>query len=88
LFERKCGADVLIPNFLGAELSFSTVPNCLFQRVPICLGAELSCFPTVYRIEIIWLKEELIMLEIVQFDCLLKEELITQSMFSLQKILF
>ena len=23
---------VLIPNFLGAELSFSTVPNCLFQR--------------------------------------------------------
>ena len=30
---------VLIPNFLGAELSFSTVPNCLFST-----GAELSCF--------------------------------------------
>ena len=40
---------VLIPNFLGAELSFSTVPNCLFQRVPKCLVAELSCFQRARR---------------------------------------
>jgi hypothetical protein len=32
---------VLIPNFLGAELSFSTVPKCLFQRVPNCLVSVL-----------------------------------------------
>jgi hypothetical protein len=37
LFERKCGADF---SWYWTFL----VPNCLFQRVPKCLGAELSCF--------------------------------------------
>jgi hypothetical protein len=37
LFERKCGAD------LSWYRTF-LMPNCLFQRVPKCLGAELSCF--------------------------------------------
>jgi hypothetical protein len=33
LFERKCGADL-------SWYRFVLVPNCLFQRVPKCLGAE------------------------------------------------
>jgi hypothetical protein len=54
-FFQRC-RNVLVPNCLGAELSFSTgaemswcrtvffngCPNCLFQWVPNCLGAELS----------------------------------------------
>ena len=39
---------VLIPNFLGAELSFSTVPNCVIQRVPKCFGDKLSCFQNFF----------------------------------------
>ena len=35
---------VLIPNFLGAELSFSTVPKCLGAELSFSTGAELSCF--------------------------------------------
>jgi hypothetical protein len=44
LFERKCGADLTL-FFNGTEMSWCRtvlVRNCLFQRVPKCLGAELS----------------------------------------------
>ena len=38
---------VLIPNFLGAELSFPTVPKCLGAELSFSTGAEMSWCRTV-----------------------------------------
>ena len=38
---------VLIPNFLDAELSFSTVPKCLGAELSFSTGAEMSWCRTV-----------------------------------------